>query len=126
MQLDFIKLFYYVFIKCITVEDKGKAHERSFRKFLSAVERVVNELAESVLVDAELLGYRQSLVVAGLYSAAFDIMKYKLSKKKTEKYEKVTELLDDFYQLWNELLEELFGECAQTHIDKFGRFVILR
>lgn len=41
--------------------------------FIMAVESMVVDISQSVLIDAELHQYRQSLIIASLFSAALEV-----------------------------------------------------
>ena len=77
---------------------------------IDTAKKIVNTLAKSVLIDAELQKYCPSMIVAGLYSASFKIQK----RSKNINW------------AWKRILVELFGKDAVSHMEHFGKYIVLR
>lgn len=108
-------------------------------KFLRKFEAALVDLAKSVLIDAECLKFRQSLLAAGLVSVAFEIMLYEMIKEWKVLSENL-DLIEDWANfsvptvehlhistnVWEQILQKIYGPQSVEHVDNFGRYLILR
>lgn len=99
----------------ISIED---FHERVLMtEFLKRLETKIVSFAKSVLVDAELQKYRQSLLAAGLYSACLEIKLHELRTNALRSPADQTNLkmpnlrnMRACSEVWERLIQQMFGD----------------
>ena len=104
--------------------------------FLVEVEATVLEYAKAALIDPELLKYSQALIVAGIFSAALEIslnfirdfyIQAGAGMLDSTRIPIIdTESLRLCSNVWEQIMEGIFGDESLKHIDQFGRYIVLR
>jgi|TARA_B110001450_G_scaffold251445_2_gene271579 hypothetical protein len=104
-------------------------------KFVCEVESAAYDFTKSLLIDAEALKYKSSMMVAAVISISIEIiLKQKIEQRKSEKYtdlagQKSMPLLNHLQEcnsVWDSIIKRLFGKSAIEKLDSFGRYLVLR
>lgn len=97
---------------------------------LKPIENAVEDFLKASLVDAELIKYRQSMIVFSLFAAILEI---KLRQMPIDPYQNFSHLRA-FNQVFDRISLEVYGdnvmqsgqEDGLPYLDDFGRYIILR
>lgn len=137
---DFVMLFMKIWKLAVQEALPPRQCYLSTYKFICDVETAVYDFSKSLLIDAESLKYRQSLLVAALISASIEIS---LKQKFEEKQASLKKPSDTFVkdsignlpllphlricnQVWETFVIKLFGKGSLAHVDAFGHYLVLR
>ena len=114
-------------IICDTLEKVITEDNEAIIDFVHRIERKVQQFAKSVLIDAELLQYRQHLLVAGLFFASIEIELRDMRTHDNKTAIKLSQHLRIFSYVWEQILLELFEKESSIEIvENFGRYIVLR
>ena len=111
---DCISAFSLLMRKSATAQiDSRLSHQH-----MSEIDVMVRTFAKSILIDVELHQYCQIKIVAGLYSAAYEILRSIRGNKDREEVFKVCE-----ETFWN-TITVIFEPEDLDKLHKFGRFIV--
>jgi len=96
--------------------------------FFTTFEQIGYDFSKAMLLDAEILEFKPSIMMAGVISVAIELyLKTKVFGTGEKKMSSV--ILNEMLicnMVWEQLIEYLFGERSVKHIDRFGHYITLR
>ena len=104
-------------------------------KFVCEVESAAYDFTKSLLIDAESLKYKSSMLVAAVISISIEIIfKQKIEERKNgesvelaaQKSMPILSHLVECNSVWDSIIKRLFGKSAIENLDRFGRYLVLR
>lgn len=106
-------------------------------KFMCEVESAAYDFTKSLIIDAEILKYKSSLVVAAIISVTLEIyFKLKIKERgNPQSWEMRADSSRDLpilphlkkcNRVWDAIVRRAFGSVAIEHLDEFGRYLFLR
>jgi len=99
--------------------------------FFGDIEAIAYDFTKSVIIDCDSLQYRASIIVCALISATIEIyMRIHMSREQLQtEGKKLAVILVEYKvcnHVWESFVKLMFGTNAVEHIDKFGRYLVLR
>ena len=118
-ESDHLFLEYVIIIKKLLL-----ARTSEGMLFIGEIVDMVRSYLKSVIIDVEVHRHRQSIIIAGLFSAALEIKLNNLLHKSQKTIEE--NFQRNVCQIWEEIVLEVFGSDTLPEIENFGRYVFLR
>lgn len=135
-MFDYIMLYMKIWkVACQTKIGAKHHHYVSTYKFICEVESTAYDFTKSLLIDAESLKHKSSIMVAAIVSVSIEIIfQSKIDERKKDIYvdqagQKVLPILTHMEQcnkVWDSILKRMFGKGSIEFLDSFGRYLFLR
>mmetsp|Transcript_34768 Transcript_34768/g.53391 ORF Transcript_34768/g.53391 Transcript_34768/m.53391 type:complete len:105 (+) Transcript_34768:634-948(+) len=100
------------------------------------IESTAYDFTKSLLIDSEAMKFRPSVMVAAIITVTLEVhfrLKFD-EKKQSTKVIDVSQCKDfpmliylkQANQVWDSILQKIFGENSVLHLENFGRYLFLR
>ena len=132
---DFVLLYIKIWkLKCqASYQDGGHRVYSSTYRFICDIEQFTYDFTKALLVDAECLQYRPSVLVAALISVSIEIqLNIWFDREQEHLWVKekcdmpVLEELTRCNKVWDDFVADFFGKKSREDIDMLGRYLNLR
>ena len=98
--------------------------------FICDIEATAYDFTKSMLIDAEVHEFNNSIAVLSIISVSIDIfLMTEFTKSKIINSPLFPEIIDSLkhcVNAWNHIVEIIFGKQNFQHIEEFGKYLFLR
>ena len=127
-------LLYYIKVWKLKTQEALKRNNASFFSFtydfICDIEATAYDFTKSLLIDADIHEFNNSITVLSIISISIDIfLMTEFTKSKIINSPLFPEIIDSLklsLTAWNHIVEIFFGKQNLQHIEEFGKYLFMR